>query len=207
MAGWATVVGAAPFLLASMQSSTAPAQGPLQPVLAYEAALPRGSPPVCVSLSPRGTALDEAREQIRSMRATQPGNPRDASRRRQYLNDHEHRQYDWRLPRPLGGHQLPPPLDAAQGAMLSAAIQPLVSGGPVVVGQAELGPIPAPLRAGVSPGCGARLTLTAPVVSGNLAFVETSYDCGGLCGNGWLYALRHEHGQWRLLAIAFTWIS
>jgi hypothetical protein len=193
-----------------MQSSPAAAQGPLQPVLVYEAALPRGSTPVCVSVRPEGTAFDEARRDIRSMRESRPSNPRDEARRRQFLSDHEHRQFDWRLPLPIatgGEAALPPPLDSEQAAELSAAIWPLLSSESVEVGSSELGAIPPPLRVGVSAGCGASLTLTAPALHGDLAFVETSYVCGGLCGNGWLYALRRHGTEWRLIAIAFTWIS
>jgi len=210
MAEHSSLVAGAMFLLASIQPAAAVAQGPLQPVLAYEATLPRGSSPTCVALTTRGTAFDEARQQLRSMRDSRPGNASDETRRRQYLADHEHRVFEWRSPLPVGhgpDDVLPPPLDAAQAAQLSAAIWPLLAAETVVGGPSELGAIPAPLRPGLSPGCRASLTLTAPALAGDLAFVETSYVCGGLCGNGWLYAVRRDGAEWRLIAIAFTWIS
>lgn len=51
------------------------------------------------------------------------------------------------------------------------------------------------------------LGLSAPAIRGNVAFVETGFTCGGLCGNGLLYALRRgEHG-WTIVAVVATWIS
>src|SRR4051794_3107231 len=114
-----------------MQSSPAAAAGPLPLVLAYEAALPRGSPPVCVAIRPEGTAFDEARRDIRSIRESRPDNPRDAWHRLRFLSDHEHRRFDWRLPLPVGERgdaALPPPLDPRQAEALSAATWPLLSG-------------------------------------------------------------------------------
>ena len=51
------------------------------------------------------------------------------------------------------------------------------------------------------------LGFSAPAVGGDMAFVETGFTCGGLCGNGLLYALRRGPGGWAIVAIARTWIS
>jgi hypothetical protein len=202
--------GVALSLVASGQASQTDAQEALRPVLAYEAALHRGELATCVPARTEGTAFDEARQEIRSMRDSRPRNAADAAWRVQYLSTQRHRLYDWR--RPLRGGErsdgsLPPPINPAQAAELSAATWPLVVGEPGLAPAIELGPIPAPLHADSSTGCGATLKLSAAAIAGDLAFVETSYVCGGLCGNGWLYALRHEGGEWRIIAVAFTWIS
>jgi hypothetical protein len=51
------------------------------------------------------------------------------------------------------------------------------------------------------------LTFFAPAVHGDIAFVEAGHVCGGLCGNGLLYALRRSGSQWRIVSVVFTWIS
>ena len=39
------------------------------------------------------------------------------------------------------------------------------------------------------------------------AMVSGSYSCGGLCGYGWLFVLRKDSGQWRVLSATVTAIS
>ena len=61
------------------------------------------------------------------------------------------------------------------------------------------------------PFCGesqarANLSLSAPFISGDLAFVETGYECGALCGNGYLYALRRGANGWSIVGVAWTWV-
>jgi hypothetical protein len=51
------------------------------------------------------------------------------------------------------------------------------------------------------------LNFSAPAVRGDVAFVEAGYVCGGLCGNGLLYALRRTGSEWRIVSVVFTWIS
>jgi hypothetical protein len=51
------------------------------------------------------------------------------------------------------------------------------------------------------------LSVSAPAFSGDFAFVETSFVCGGLCGNGLLYALRRTRSGWEIAGAANTWIS
>ena len=51
------------------------------------------------------------------------------------------------------------------------------------------------------------LGFSAPEIGGEFAFVETGFTCGGLCGNGLLYALRRSRAGWAIVAVARTWIS
>jgi hypothetical protein len=190
----------------------APADGGLfAPVLSYESALPRERPPTCIAARTEGAAFDRDREHLRSMRAYRSPNPRDAEAFRQLVAAAENRQFDWRHPAPLGerGFEGAPQLDPAQARELDDAARGIIAaersqGGPSAM---DLAGIPPSLRGvGILRRC-STLTLTAPVLVGDLAFVETSYVCGGLCGNGGLYALRRRDGRWRLAAIAFTWVS
>jgi len=181
------------------------------PVLAYEAGLPRERPPACLATRTEGAAFDRDRQNIRSLREARPLNPRDAEIFRQHLAAADTRQFDWRLPVPLGERWLEgvARVDPEQARELDAAARSAIA--------AELAQTPSLAidRSTVPPGLQARgalrrcsrLTLTAPFVTGDIAFIETNYVCGGLCGNGWLYALRRQEGRWRLVAIAFTWIS
>ncbi len=67
--------------------------------------------------------------------------------------------------------------------------------------------VTAPLVPGQTPkDCGI-LTFTTPSVVGDVAFVERSYTCPGLCGQGQLYALQRSKGQWTVIAMTFLWAS
>ena len=63
------------------------------------------------------------------------------------------------------------------------------------------------------PFCGAGqarsvLGLSAPVIRGDIAFVQTGYGCSGLCGIGYLYALRRNaRGDWAIAGVIWTWVS
>lgn len=51
------------------------------------------------------------------------------------------------------------------------------------------------------------LRFSAPAIEGDVAFVETGYVCGGLCGNGLLYGLRRKGSGWTVVGVADTWVS
>ena len=51
------------------------------------------------------------------------------------------------------------------------------------------------------------LGFSAPIIGDEIAFVETGFTCGRLCGNGLLYALRRGRDGWAIVAVAGTWIS
>jgi len=48
---------------------------------------------------------------------------------------------------------------------------------------------------------------SAPAVQRDLGFVAAGYGCGGLCGNGVLYALRRTRSGWKVVGVADTWVS
>jgi hypothetical protein len=178
-------------------------------VLAYEAAQPREEGPVCVAPRSEGVTFDEERRQLREERRSRPVDPRAVAWHQRRLAELEQRRFNWLVPPPPGrmGPGWPPELDRGQAELLSAAALPYATTDPGSIPPLELGPIPAPFRAGISRDCRARLTLTAPVGAGDLLFVQSTYDCGGLCGVGWLYALRSEGEEWRIVGIAWTWVS
>lgn len=55
--------------------------------------------------------------------------------------------------------------------------------------------------------CPAIFSINEPAISGDIALVETSYVCGGLCGGGQILALRRGNSGWDVVAIAPTWVS
>jgi hypothetical protein len=66
--------------------------------------------------------------------------------------------------------------------------------------------VPAPLHLqGLRDDC-APLTLSAPAFAGDAAFVEYSYACGSVCGNGGLYALERREGRWEVIGVGDIWI-
>jgi hypothetical protein len=203
------LIAAACSLPIGAQPSSPSLQDALQVVLAYEAAQPHEYMPICVPTRTDGMTFDEERRQLRVERQLRPVRSREVALHQQTLSALEQRRFDWRVAPPpsriiLGS---PPRLDVEQAELLSAAALPFATTEPTMVPPVDLKPIPAPLSPGVSPECHARLTVTAPVVTGDLLFVQTSYVCGGLCGVGWLYALRREGSEWRIVAVAWTWVS
>jgi hypothetical protein len=206
MAMRAAMIGAL-CLLGCVQS---PPPGPvaaLQAVLAYEASFARLHP-ICVPAGTQGLAFDRDREEFRRARHPGPNDDVDVARRRQRLAAHEHPAFDWEVPAAAGGrgeNAPPPPLDRALAAELSAVAGRVVMSDPDAVAPIALEPLPPPLRR--PPGCGTSLSLTAPAFADDLAFVESSSSCGPLCGSGMLYALRRHGGEWRLIAVAHTWIA
>ena len=202
------VIAAALTLSACAQQPQPSPRDALRTVLAYEAAEPRDTA-VCVAPRTVGTTFDEERRQLREARQLQSAHPQQLAPHQRALAAFGYRTFNWLVPPPPGrmGPRWPPQLAEAEGSSLSAAARPFVSAEPSAAQPLDLGPIPAPFHAGITPDCRARLTLTAPVGTGDLLFVQTSYVCGGLCGVGWLYALRREGSEWRIAAIAWTWVS
>ncbi|MCG2793233.1 MAG: hypothetical protein L6262_06790 [Weeksellaceae bacterium] len=52
-------------------------------------------------------------------------------------------------------------------------------------------------------------TFSIPIISKdkNKAYIESSYRCGGLCGNGRAYFLEKVKGKWKVVYKWGTWIS
>jgi hypothetical protein len=55
--------------------------------------------------------------------------------------------------------------------------------------------------------CSVRYRLSTPTYSEGIAFIDRSYICGGLCGEGATLAMEYRDRQWRLVAIRPGWIS
>jgi hypothetical protein len=66
--------------------------------------------------------------------------------------------------------------------------------------------VPAPMRLGCRRGMNS-LSFSTPVIVEDIVFIETGYVCGGLCGEGRLFALQRQEGQWVPVASMGTWVS
>jgi hypothetical protein len=95
--------------------------------------------------------------------------------------------------------------EAARLDALRAEAVPAIGAAAVRQLDADLVPAPLYLRRGYE-DCAA-LTLSRPAFANNVAFVETGFACGGLCGNGSLYALERRDGRWQIVGVADIWIS
>lgn len=51
------------------------------------------------------------------------------------------------------------------------------------------------------------LAFSAPAIRGDVAFVDVGMTCGGLCGQGLLYALRRRESGWVIVSAIGTWVS
>ena len=179
-------------------------------VLEREASLPRERPPVCVRRRTEGLAFDQIRDHFRMLRQQRPRNPQDAEFIRQSLAGSQTLIQEWRRPVSLqnGVVATAPRIEGPEAERLDVAAREIINGAPRGTEAMEIDPevIPQSLRRRFALSC-STLTLTAPAISNSIAFVESSYVCGGLCGNGWLYALERKQGRWQLVAVAFTWVS
>jgi len=101
----------------------------------------------------------------------------------------------------------PPPLAAALAERLNA-LREEAAGAPAPAGarQIDAAAVPAPLHLQRPDEDCALLTLSAPAIAGDAAFVEVGYVCGTVCGNGSLYALERREGRWQVVGIADLWI-
>jgi hypothetical protein len=51
------------------------------------------------------------------------------------------------------------------------------------------------------------LSLSSVVIVGDLAFVDVSFRCGGVCGTGQLVALQRRGQDWQPVASTVTWLT
>ena len=52
-----------------------------------------------------------------------------------------------------------------------------------------------------------RLNISEPLIAGDFAFVKTDYNCGTMCGEGFLQALQLVDRKWQIVGERETWIS
>jgi hypothetical protein len=101
-----------------------------------------------------------------------------------------------------------PALPAAQRRQLSAvAGRAMASRAKARLARIEPGWIPAPLQALVRSGCPSTITLSAPAIQDELAFVVVVNICGDDCAGSDLHAFRRERGAWRPVATLPLWVT
>ena len=150
----------------------------------------------CVQPALHDAALDEYRSNWRALR-----NPEQRARYEPGFSWQQSTGYSDGSPPPLLDAEASRPLDEATTAIIRG--EPSARS-PVQLDRAWLDGIP---FCGATPAR-STLVLSAPVISGDLAFVETGYGCGALCGSGYLYALRRDGaGRWTIVGVTWTWVS
>lgn len=162
----------------------------------------------CIEAQVRGIALERMRS---DMQAAAERDPREHAAREQVRRGEVTPRYPWMRPSAAPGEWATrTPLDPDTARPLTAALFNilLASDAPPRVVETVAGvTLPAGLRlCGTERGQRA-LTLSSPVIRGDVAFVETGYVCGGLCGFGLLYALRRTETGWEIVSVVGTWVS
>jgi hypothetical protein len=154
-------------------------------------------------------AFDHARESWRRLTKDYPAGPADSATARDASGARWDRLYEWRAPESVSEPDSTGPLDEAESRRLSAAAGEITRGpsAPSSLLRIESDRVPARLRSWRPFGLCGRLTLSAPAFRGDLAFVETSYGCGGYCGYSSIYALRRSGEGWTIVATALTGVS
>lgn len=181
-------------------------------IVRHEARLPRERLPTCLSSRTEGLALDEQRESLRSALKWPSRNPEEARLKEDTVRGYSNAWFSWRKPGTAVayGFESGSPLSEPESLQLSRAAAAIVNAPPrpSSIARIDWKSIPWRLQGwGWFGYCGATLTLTAPAFHGDFAFVETTHVCGGLCGYGWIYALRRREDEWTIVAEAMTWVS
>lgn len=203
---------AAPFLLpmlaacaAAAPPDPAPDPGPvLSRVIASEARIHGAEPPLCLQRKIAEPAFADRRNTLVGLRRdSSPG----AERMRVAAASGE---YDWTVPSAKPGEAATKTkLDAEQARALSAAAAAIIAepAASPAVAAVDARWLAAPLHFCSGDGQLPRVYVSAPAFRGDIAFVETGFVCGGLCGNGLLYALRRRETGWEIVSVVDIWIS
>jgi hypothetical protein len=163
----------------------------------------------CVRAATFATALDSARDQRRNLtRLIDSGRPEPVLRdRRDALGAPNYR---WLRPSapPSAAWTDNRPLPPAEARGLSDAAGAIIRGDAQsrIVERVDAAWLPDYVFCAADRAVPA-LAFSAPAIRGDIAFVETGFTCGGLCGNGLLYALRRDAHGWTIVAVVATWIS
>ena len=165
--------------------------------------------PVCVQRKIDGRAFDETRREIANWASPAYAGSTPKEKVDQIRAALTAPQYHWRPFDAPGGWgskitldpDLAHSLDAAAGALVRKAP------GPALVNSVDPQALPPTVRFCAGETRQPNLSVSAPAFEGNVAFVETGFVCGGLCGNGLLFALRRTYRGWEVAGVADTWVS
>jgi hypothetical protein len=168
----------------------------LAPVISNQLRIYAGKPTPCVISKFEGVVFDRQR--------AAPGGASGANAAAHVP------PYRWAIPstraREFATEAMLPPDEARTLSQAEADIIRGPGQAPMVA-RIEAAWLPKPLQLCANEKRRPLLTFSAPAVRGDVAFVEAGYVCGGLCGNGLLYALRRSGSEWRIVSVVFTWIS
>jgi hypothetical protein len=128
----------------------------------------------------------------------------DREERRRDAPSYSYDDHDWVLPLPRTNPDSPL-LEAVRAHALDRMVTSAVAAlprHPHYVRRISQSAVPASFVLRRRRGCSYGALLSAPVIVGDIAFLNADYDSGGN-----LYALEHRHGRWVVIALANTWIS
>jgi hypothetical protein len=198
-------------LIAPASAETGDAPAIMRLVAASEARIHQtaGGHRACIRPAAFATALDSARDQRRNLARMIESGRREPILREQY-DALGAPGYRWTRPSvaPSVAWTDNNPLPPAEARALSDAAGAIVRGDaqPRRVERIDAAWLPDYAFCAADRAIPA-LGFSAPAILGDTAFVETGFVCGGLCGNGLLYALRRGSGGWAIVAVVATWIS
>lgn len=206
----AAAEGAAPHV-----ASNDDARAVTELVLANEARIhsdPEYFGPGCVRMETTAVAFDEDRQRLANLarNIAEATGQQQADLRRIRERWSQVHVYDWARPRASPGASTDQNrLDAAEAHALSEAAHRIIHAGPQARLLEHVDPtwIKPPLQACRNDRSLPSLSVSSPAFHEEIAFVETGFVCGGLCGFGQLYALRRRDGAWGIVAVTNTWVS
>ena len=163
----------------------------------------------CIRTETFATALDSNRDQRRNL-ARMIASGRDEPALRERHDALAAPDYRWTRPStpPSASWTDNVPLPPAEARTLSDAAGAIVRGDarPRIVERVEAEWLP-DFAFCAGDRAVSTIGFSAPAIRGDIAFVETGFTCGSPCGNGLLYALRHDRRGWAIVAVVRTWIS
>jgi hypothetical protein len=138
---------------------------------------------------------------LRLVREDRDDREREARAHRQASNFEV--RLDWVLPEPRPDPNSPL-LDDTRARQLDhmvAAALDAFSPRAAFVRRVPRGAVPPPLLLGPQPHCPYSISMSAPFIVGEIAFIEGNYESGGN-----IYALERRDGRWTVFALANMWI-
>jgi hypothetical protein len=165
--------------------------------------------PVCVQREIDGRAFDERRREIANWASPAYAGSTPKAEVDRRLAAFSAQQYHWRPFDAPGGWGSKITLDPGLAHRLDAAAGEIVRKAPepALVKSIDPQSLPPRVRFCTPEIRQPNLSVSAPAFHGNVAFVETGFVCGGLCGNGLLFALRRTNRGWEVAGVADTWVS